>query len=118
MTYTLTQAQIESVTDAELAKGTERLLPKVADIPLEHWGWFKGVERNIYFRIAEQMYVGEPPPPGDIVFNPGFTGAGLKRCLEAHLRCIFPEYQHKMAGIAMMLATVMTITEKPCPTST
>lgn len=112
MSYIITQAGIESITDSELAMGTMRFLPPLDQIPREHWGWFKGVERNIYFRIAEQMYTGDPPPPGDITFNPGFTGAGLKRCLDAHIRCVYPEYQHKMAGIAYMLATIMTIKEK------
>ena len=109
--YSLTQADIESVTDKEVVQGMSRLLPKVEDIPLEHWGWFKGVERNIYFRVAEQLYTGDPPPPGEIVFNPGFTGVGLKRCLDAHVRNIHAEYQHRMAGIAYMLSIILTIKE-------
>jgi hypothetical protein len=118
MPYTLNQADVESVTDEELAKGTGRLLPKEEDIPLEHWGWFKGVERSIYFRLIEQLYIGEAPPAGEISFNPGFTGAGLKRFLDAHLRNIHAEYQHRVAGLAYALSIIMTIKEPPCPPTT
>lgn len=112
---TLTQADIESITDEEYVRGTARFLPKEEDIPLEYWGWFKGVERNIYFRIAEEMYTGDPVPAGEVSINPGFTGKGLQRFLVAHMKNIHAEYQHRMAGMAYLMSRVVTITplEKP-----
>lgn len=105
----LTQADLESITDEEFFKGTGRFLPKEEDIPIEHWGWFKGVERSIYFRIAEQMYTGDPVPPGEVTINPGFTGAGLQRFLVAHMRNIHVEYQHRMASMSYLMSRVITI---------
>lgn len=112
MPYSLTQEQVESITPEELLYGTQRFLPCVEDIPLEHWGWFKGVERNIYFRIAEAMYIGEQPPAGEVSLNAGFTGKGMKEFLKAHMICIHPEYQHRIAGMAYMMSLICTIKEK------
>ena len=107
----LTQELIESITQLEYLRGTDRFLPKPEDIPLEHWGWFKGVTNNIYFRIAEAMYVGEPPPSGKVVINTGFTGKGMKQFLMAHLVYMEPEYQHRVAGVAYMMTQIVTVTE-------
>jgi hypothetical protein len=110
--WSLTQADINSITAAEHARGTTRLLPPVEEIPDEFFGPFKGYGAgNVYFRIADSMYVGEEPPMGDIEFKEGFTGEGVERLLTAHLRSVEPEHQHKMAGMAYMIATIMTITE-------
>lgn len=115
MPYQLSQNDIETITDEEALHGTDRFLPKADDIPLEHWGWFKGVERNVYFRIAEAMYVGETPPAGEVSFNPGFTGKGMARFLKAHMLNIHAEYQHRMAGMAYMMSLIVTITEEKKP---
>lgn len=109
--WSITQLDMESITDEEALRGTTRFLPKEEEIPIEHWGWFKGVRRNIYFRIAEAMYVGEPPPMGHVTFHPGFTGKDMQRFLKAHMHSVYPEYQHKMAGMAYMIATMATITD-------
>jgi hypothetical protein len=107
----LTQADIESITDEEYTYGTTRFLPPVQAIPDPFWGWFKGYERDVYFRIAEAMYVGEPAPIGEVSFNPGFNGKGMQRFLKAHLHSVQPEYQHKMAGLAFLISMIVTITE-------
>lgn len=113
MPYQLTQADLESVTDKELAGGTTRLLPAPDQIPPEFYGPFKGYGAgNVYFRMAEAVYAGDPPPAGEVSFNPGFmAGPVFRRSITAHIRAIDPDYQDKIAGVAYMLSIILTIKE-------
>ena len=111
MPYTLTQEQIDSITDLEIAWGTTRLLPAWEDIP----GGFRGYTHDIYVQIVDAMFCGEKMPAGSLTVNEGFDGSpeGLDkfhRCVKAHLRSFEPKHEHKIAGLALMIQTVMTIT--------
>ena len=105
--WELTQAQIDTITDSEFRYGTMRMLPPVNDIPKEFFS-----STNIYVRIVDALYVGEEPPFGQVDFNPGFRkdGRAMMRVIMAHLRCVQPDYDHKIAGIALMISKVVHIT--------
>ena len=47
-----------------------------------------------------------------MVFNPGFTGKNMGPFLKAHVIDMWPEYQHRMAGVAYMMSLICTIKEK------
>jgi hypothetical protein len=110
--YTITQEDIESITSTEIARGTDRFLPKRDDIPLEFWGWFKGVECNIYFNIIDAMMTGDPPPAGDVSLKPGFTGKAMKDFLMAHIKFMDVDWEQRNAGMAYALSLITTVTPK------
>lgn len=109
----ITQADMESITDKEFIYGTNRCLPPFSEIPKEYFvnGEFKP-SANMYTRIADAMYCGEPVPKGEVNFLPGFEMAGqaMARFLMAHLKSIEADYDHKMAGVAYMMTKIVKIT--------
>lgn len=114
MAYTITRADLASITDLELAFSTDRLLPREDDVPAEFW------RRNVYTQIAESILYNLPVRDGELVFRPGFEGdqtiADLMRCLRAHLSSYTAKHQHKIAAVGFMLAQVCTITPAPATT--
>lgn len=52
MPYTLTRADLGSITDPELAFSTERLLPTWEDIPEE----FKKDRSNLYVKLVSALF--------------------------------------------------------------
>lgn len=102
-----------SITDAEFIHGTDRCLPPFNEIPKAYFvnGEFKP-SANMYTRIADSMYCGEPVPKGEVVFLPGFEGSGqnMARFLMAHLKSIEADYDYKLAGVAYMMTKIVTIT--------
>lgn len=102
--WSLTQADLESITKQEALLGTVRLLPPVGEIPKEFWG------TNIYVRIVESMYSGDNPPAGAVHFHPGFTGLNMQPCIMAHLKSFEPDYDHKIAGVAYMIYKIVHVT--------
>ena len=104
--WSITQADIDSITAPEAAFGTTRLLPPEGEIPKEFW------KTNIYTRITYALFVGDPSPPGEITFNPGFRedGPAMMKCLMAHLNSFEPSHEHKIAGIAYMISKIMHVT--------
>jgi hypothetical protein len=104
--WDLVQVDVTSITDKEFVTGTARLLPPVDEIPKAFW------DGNIYTRIVEAMYTGDPIPPGQIDFNPGFVndGASLSRMVMAHIRDMHGDYDHRMAGIGLMISKVIHVT--------
>lgn len=104
--WSITQADIDSITDVDSAFGTTRLLPPEHEIPAEFW------KTNIYTRIADAMFVGEPPPAGEITFHSGFRedGPAMMKCLMAHMNSFSPSHEHKIAGIAYMISKIMHVT--------
>lgn len=104
--WSISQADIDSITMNEMIYGTDRLLPPMSDIPHAfHMG-------NIYTRIAEAMYVGDKPAHGEVTFLPGFRedGSAMTACVLAHVKCILPEYDHKIAGVGYMISKIVHIT--------
>lgn len=103
--WTLTQEDVASITQEETLKGTHRLLPPVEEIPKAFW------DGNVYTRIVEAMYVGEKPEHAQIDFNPGFVNDGnLSRMTTAHLRDMSQDYDHRIAGIGLMISKVIHVT--------
>lgn len=108
MAYKLTLEALESITDAELAFGTVRLLPAWDDIPDD----FK--RGNDFTRIASAIFFGSPMPQVSMVFKPGFDGqdvpATLNKCVRAHLKSFQPKHEHKIAGVGVLMAQTFGVT--------
>ncbi len=104
--WTITQADIDSITQLDFAFSTDRFLPPEDKIPQEFWSG------NAYVRLTEAMMYGEPMPPGEVTFNEGFRpdGPALQRCIMAHLRSFNPKHEHKIAGVAYMISKITHIT--------
>jgi hypothetical protein len=106
--YNLTRAKLASITDAEVAFSTERLLPKCGDIPRD---FFNG---NIYTRIAEAIFFGGKIPSGELHFREGFiddaAATDLRKCIQAHIGSFGPKHEHKIAGVGYMFSQVCEVT--------
>jgi len=106
--WDLTLADVLSVNDAERAFGTTKLLPPEDEIPAVFYQ-----AGNIYHRIAEAMWAGEPLPNGDITINEAFKDAvvftQIQKCVMAHLTSFQPSHEHKIAGVAYMISKIMYI---------
>lgn len=107
MTYQLTQADINSITDLEIAFRTTRLLPQREDIPKEFW------DGNCYTNIVDCLFSGVPLPAGEISFNEGFEGdekgiAKMHRFISAHLGSWEPKHERKIAGLGYALSKIFT----------
>lgn len=105
--YVLTRESLNSITDAEMAFGTMKLLPPFEMIPDEfHNG-------NIYTEILDCMFAGVKLPDGEIVFRKGFDDAdapkALHRCVHAHLISFEPKHEHKIAGLGYIISLVCQI---------
>ena len=98
MPYTVTPNDMASITDAELAFSTQRLLPAWEDIPEE---FRRG---NLYTKVAESIFYGSPPPPCSIELKEGFDSSALNRAVRAHLQSWGPKHEHKIAGVGYMIA--------------
>lgn len=105
MSYSLTPEDVASITKAEGAFGTTRLLPDWEKIPEE----FKGHPGNIYAQIAEHIFMGSDMPPLEIEMKPGFDPELVNSCVRAHLTSWSPKHQHKIAGVGFMIYHTMTI---------
>lgn len=101
--YKLTVEQIASVTDAEVAFSTDKLLPEWAQIPDE----FK--RGNVYTELAEALMFNRPLPNAQMVLNEGVTSENLNRCVRAHLQSFWPRHDHKIAGVGYMISLACTI---------
>lgn len=104
--WDITQADIDSITKPEAVWGTTRFLPPEEEIPAEFW------KPNIYTRIADTMFVGDPPPQGEITFNPGFRAdsTATYQFIMAHMKSFEPKHEHKIAGVGYMISKIMHIT--------
>lgn len=105
MPYSLTPADLASITMPEQAFSTERLLPAWEDIPEE----FK--KGNVYTELVSALFYGTELPAGVMEFHSGFEGAGedLNKCVRAHLQSFGPKHEHKIAGIGYMVSLVCTM---------
>lgn len=108
MTYSLSRADVDSITDSELARSTTRLLPQWQDIPDD----FR--DGNVYTRMAEARLLDYPMPAITLTFLPGFDDgaacAAIDRCVAAHLKAFDPAHEHRIAGVGYMISKVCTIT--------
>ncbi|WP_042877546.1 hypothetical protein [Cupriavidus necator] len=108
MTYSLSRADVDSITEAELELSTVKLLPKWDDIPED----FRN--GNLYTRMAEARLLDYPMPGISISFLPGFDDAGacqtIDRCITAHLNAFAPKHEHRIAGVGYMISKICRIT--------
>jgi hypothetical protein len=107
MTYSISRADLDTITDADLVRSTMKLLPEWADIPAE----FRN--GNVYTRMAEARLLDYPMPDLSISFLPGFDDEAackaIDRCIVAHLKAFTPRHEHRIAGVGYMLSKVCTI---------
>jgi hypothetical protein len=100
--YTLTRASLNTITDVEMAFGTEKLLPPYEAVPEE----FK--RGNSYTRLMDSLFSGQSVPEGEIVFRKDFDDpeapAQLNRVVIAHLRSYSPKHEHKIAGLGFLVS--------------
>lgn len=100
--YTITPDQAASVTQAEQAFGTTRLLPSFDELPLV---FQQGTgEAAVYHQLVDALFYGRPLPDGDIEMHAGVTAEMLRNCTIAHLRSFEPKHEHKIAGVAYMVS--------------
>jgi len=114
MPYTITPDQLKSITDAEMAFGTERLLPSMNDIPKDFTG------SNVYTRLASMLFYSDPlPSDWEIEFKTAFDNSEcvrwLDRCVKAHLMSRGPKHEHKIAGVAFLISMVCEVREPKEP---
>lgn len=98
--FKISAEDVASVTDAELAFGTIRLLPKEEDIPKQFW------DGNFYTKLASAIFYNTELPSGRIVFNEGFNKDSIVKAVRAHLRSFEPHHEHKIAGVGYLIACV------------
>lgn len=104
MAYDVTPADMESISDIEMAFSADRLLPAWDDIPPE---FRKG---NQYTKMAEAIMYGWPLPEGTIEIKDGFTPEMLNRAVTSHLQSYGPKHEHKIAGVGYMMSRACTLT--------
>lgn len=108
--YTITPEMAASVTQAEQAFGTTRLLPPYDALPL---AFQEGTgEAMVYHQLVNAIFYGWPLPDGDIELRAGVTAEVLRNCTMAHLSSFGPKHEHKMAGVAYMVSRLATLTPK------
>ena len=109
MTYSISRADLDTITDSELARSTMKFLPEWADIPVE----FR--DGNVYTRVAEARLLDYPVPDVSISFLPGFDDEAacraIDRCIVAHLKAFTPRHEHRIAGVGYMLSKICRITD-------
>lgn len=107
MPYTISRADLASITDVEMAFSADRLLPKWEDIPEE----FK--QGNIYTQVADFLFDGSKMPSAEMTFLEGFEDdkapADLNRCARAHIQSFGSKHEHKIAGVGYMISKVCKI---------
>lgn len=109
MAYTITQRDLSTISDVDVAFSTDRFFPAPADIPAD---FYRG---NAYTDIPDALFAGVTPPAGDIVFNDGIVPDALLRCVMAHLGSFTPRHEDKIAGIGYMISLCCTVTPDDSP---
>lgn len=105
MPYAVTPEDLASISDAEMAFSTERLLPPWEDIPEE---FRRG---NLYTKLAEAIFYGRALPDCEIEMKEGFEPQELNRAVRAHLQSFGPKHEHKIAGVGFMIAQAAVLHE-------
>ncbi|KWR83770.1 hypothetical protein RM96_28225 [Cupriavidus sp. IDO] len=104
MAYSLSRANVDSITDAELERSTVKHLPKWDDIPAD----FRN--GNLYTQMAQARLLDYPMPNASVSLLPGFEDDGackaIDRCITAHLNAFAPKHEHKIAGVGYMISKI------------
>ena len=98
-----------SITDLDMAFGTEAFLPPMDAIPQKFF------QKNLYLDLANSLFFGSPQPNHNIVFKPGFDSKeGMEaavKAIRAHLSSWGPKHEHKMAGVTYMMSFAFDLFE-------
>lgn len=107
-TYTLTAADLKTVTDVEVAFGTTKLLPEREQIP-------DYPNRKVFEDYVAALFYGHSLPSVQLCMGADFEGEGeaLNKALRAHLASWEPKHERKMEGVAYMLSLATFIHEEP-----
>lgn len=103
MTYTVSPEELASISDAEMAFSTDRLLPAWEEIPSE----FR--QGNLYTKLAESIFFGMEMPKCEIEMKDGFEPQALNRAVRAHLQSWGPKHEHKIAGVGYIISQAATL---------
>lgn len=102
MAYELTPEMAQTITDVELAFGTDRLLPPASAIPED---FLFGIgEAQAYVELVSAIFYGQQLPACEIELAEGVAPEVLNKCVRAHLESWQPKHEHKMAGVAYMVS--------------
>lgn len=105
--YRISRADLDGISDPEIAFGTTRLLPAYEEVLDE----FK--RGNAYTELVRALFFGQPLPDLEITFREGFTDEQcpeqLNRAVRAHLRSFEPKHEHKIAGVAYLIGQVCVL---------
>lgn len=105
--YNLTRESLNTITDAEIAFGTVKLLPPYAEVPDD----FK--RGNHYTDVMNCLFFGKALPEIEMEFREGFQDnealIQLNRVVSAHLRSFAPKHEHKIAGLGYLLSLVCVL---------
>lgn len=109
MDYTLSAADIESITPAEFGQGTTRLLPPIGAVPLE-------IQQGHgpYYQLAQAMMYGEQMADGEVTINPEYPDteefmSQFIKCAMGHLFCLDVDHDERLMCVAYMISKVITI---------
>lgn len=103
MVYTLTPANLASITDVEAAFSTDRLLPSWEEIPED----FK--IGNLYTQLVSAIFYDYPLPDSKIEMKNGFEPTALNRAVRAHIGSFGSKHEHKIAGVGYMISLAATL---------
>jgi len=103
MVYAVSPADLDTITDLEMAFSTDRLLPPKKDVPPEFWSG------NIYTKLAESIFYGTKLPDCKIEMRTGVQPEKLNRAIRAHLQSFGPKHEHKIAGVGYLIAQFATL---------
>lgn len=103
MTYSVTNKDLASISDVEVAFGSTRLLPSREDIPAEFWNG------NKYTQLADALFSQRELPKGTIEFRRGFKPEALNRAVKAHLASYAVRHDYKIAGVGLMISHAATL---------
>lgn len=93
------KVDIPKVTDAEVAFGTTKYLPKMDDIPKE----FKD-ETNKWNTLFDNMFYGHKNNNIEVVPKAGVNAINAMRLIKAHMSSMEPQHEHKRAGVSFMFS--------------
>ena len=94
----ITQEQLNTITDVDVAFSTTKLLPEMKNIPEEfkHNGtkWNKLFSTWFFSGLKELK----------VTPKKGIDSNSAIKCIKAHMGSFAPSHQHKEAGVAFMMS--------------
>lgn len=107
-------AEMNAITDVEMAFGSTQWLPPWEAIPKEFKDGFPNAD-SPYVKLVDAMLFERPLPEMGMTPNPGWEGdgeafqTGLRRLMSSHLTSFEPKHEHKVAGVAYLFSRIFTL---------